>query len=431
MKLHRGSWKSWPPEENSSKVSGNFLYTVHLDLIFWTGRGAATIDDDLKKKISEDSPTVRVLRAIAVPVLANVCHVFMHGLNHTEVYGLEKLEKALLHRPQSTGLLTLSNHVAAMDDPLVTASLLSPQILLHERMLRWTLCATDRCFTSVPKSIFFTSLKVLPVSRGKGIYQEGMDLALEKLNHGDWVHIFPEGSRSRDGGKTLGNVKRGVGRLVMDAKETPVIIPFMHEGMQEVLPIGSKFPHICKKVTVLVGDPILVDDLLARCKDQELTTDALYDAVAQRVEERMRAMKGELQQLVTNERLARERDRKLYLARRASGIWEHIDWEMEGFSLHSDDETIDHSQHQQQREFSEISSEDAAKTSWMDHPIHSSDRALDSSPSIAARLRAFGDPAAMVSFAARGIAWNWKMPEFKYGVGTWTARLCGNQGLGL
>lgn len=42
---------------------------------------------------------------------------------------------------------------------------------------------------------------------------QGMDMAIAKLNRGEWVHIFPEGSRSRDGGKTIGSAKRGIGRL--------------------------------------------------------------------------------------------------------------------------------------------------------------------------------------------------------------------------
>lgn len=66
----------------------------------------------------------------------------------------------------------VSNHVASMDDPLVIASLLPPQVLLDARNLRWTLCATDRCFKNPVTSAFFRSVKVLPVSRGDGIYQE-------------------------------------------------------------------------------------------------------------------------------------------------------------------------------------------------------------------------------------------------------------------
>lgn len=44
-------------------------------------------------------------------------------------------------------------------------------------------------------------------------FVQGMDMALSKLNSGGWVHIFPEGSRSRDGGKAIAPAKRGVGRL--------------------------------------------------------------------------------------------------------------------------------------------------------------------------------------------------------------------------
>ena len=41
--------------------------------------------------------------------------------------------------------------------------------------------------------------KVLPVKRGAGLEQEGVKMAIRKLNRGGWLHIFPEGTRSVDG----------------------------------------------------------------------------------------------------------------------------------------------------------------------------------------------------------------------------------------
>lgn len=36
--------------------------------------------------LEADSVLTRVLQAVAVPVLGNVCHVFMHGLNRVQVW---------------------------------------------------------------------------------------------------------------------------------------------------------------------------------------------------------------------------------------------------------------------------------------------------------------------------------------------------------
>lgn len=62
--------------------------------------------------------------------------------------------------------------MASMDDPLVIAALLPPNVLLDAKNLRWTLCASDRCFSNPVTTAFFRSVKVLPVARGDGIYQK-------------------------------------------------------------------------------------------------------------------------------------------------------------------------------------------------------------------------------------------------------------------
>uniref|UniRef100_A0A6N2KYG5 Tafazzin family protein n=1 Tax=Salix viminalis TaxID=40686 RepID=A0A6N2KYG5_SALVM len=211
-----------------------------------------------RKRVSKDfnaddeSVIIRMVQSVAVPLIGNMCHVFMHGLNRVQVYGVEKLHDALLHRPKNKPLLTVSNHVASVDDPFLIASLLPPSVLMDAQNLRWTLCASDRCFKNPVSSAFFRSVKVLPVARGEGIYQKGMDMAIAKLNSGSWVHIFPEGSRSRDGGKTMGSPKRGVGRLILDADTVPLVIPFVHTGMQEIMPLGATLPRIGKRCFLVI-----------------------------------------------------------------------------------------------------------------------------------------------------------------------------------
>ncbi|XP_052192947.1 uncharacterized protein LOC127801671 [Diospyros lotus] len=351
----------------------------------------------------EDSLVTRLLRALTVPLIGNACHIFMHGLNSVEIYGAEKLHWALLNRHDKQPLITVSNHVASVDDPLVIASLLPPSTLLNAHRLRWTLCATDRCFRNPVTSAFFRCVKVLPVSRGDGIYQKGMDMAISKLNHGGWVHIFPEGSRSRDGGRTMGSAKRGVGRLVLDADNIPLVVPFVHIGMQDIMPIGAKVPRIGKTVTVLIGDPIYFDDLLVEECDIE-ARGVLYDAVSSRIGNRLQELKAQaeriaLDQLVESENYAWRH------TQRAAGILQHIDWEslgMGSYVVHGDD-----SPRLMDPRTSHIQPEPED-----DENTNSSDRCFRTGFSYEGGIRGGGgymDPTELMGFAARGLFTNLRL----------------------
>ncbi|XP_074567388.1 uncharacterized protein LOC141824055 [Curcuma longa] len=353
------------------------------------------------KAVNDESILVRMFQALAVPVIGNACYAFMHGLNHVQIYGMEKLHQAVKQRPEGKPLLTVSNHVAAVDDPLVIASLLPPSSLLNAHDLRWTLCATDRCFRNPLLSAFFHCLKVLPVSRGDGVYQKGMDSALSKLNNGGWVHIFPEGSRSRDGGRTMGAAKRGVGRLVIDADTTPIVIPFVHAGMQEIMPIGTHFPKIGKNVTVLIGDPLFLDDLVMYKDDpQHVSTGILYDAVSTRIGHQLQELKSQVELLAAEQQLEiRDVDNR----ERATGIWQQVDWEAFGME--------------------NMLEEPAGTTNVAthDHPIQVLEQKSNSTRSIrirlvdeggiVSRIRGFMNPSELMGFAARGLLINGRMMD--------------------
>ncbi|TYH34608.1 hypothetical protein ES332_D13G137400v1 [Gossypium tomentosum] len=361
-----------------------------------------------RKKVSKDfdvevdSAIFRMLQAVAVPLIGNVCHVFMNGLNRVQVYGLEKLHDALLNRPKNKPLITVSNHVASVDDPFVIASLLPPRVLLDAQNLRWTLCASDRCFSNPVTSAFFRSVKVLPVSRGDGIYQMGMDMAISKLNSGGWVHIFPEGSRSRDGGKTVRSSKRGVGRLVLDADSTPIVLPFVHTGMQDVMPIGANFPRIGKTVTVLIGDPIIFDDLLNSEEATEASRGKLYDAVASRIGHQLQNLKVKVDKLALEQSIRLENHNKDG-AERAANILHQVDLDPFGLGSHEYiryESLVEETQTKQ----NDMSPEEATADVY-------TRMGYSCEGGIGSRIRSYMDPTELMGFAARGLLMNCRSKE--------------------
>ena len=248
------------------------------------------------QNLCEARPWELALRPAVLTVLGGASRLWMHVLNDTKVEGSEILAAAVQSRAPGRGLLTVSNHVCALDDPLVVAAAMPASSLLNCTELRWTLCATDRCFKGGMADSFFRAAKVLPVQRGAGLLQPGLLAAERRLAHGDWVHMvrrslvratapwlpwpgqrlstphalsqFPEGTRSQDG--HLGQIKRGVGRLFCEAAALakaqpggaiPLVVPIVHSGMDEVNPRG-KLLRTGKTVRVLVGEPLDLAPLL-------------------------------------------------------------------------------------------------------------------------------------------------------------------------
>jgi len=205
-------------------------------------------------------------RAAVTRGLAFLCRAFMSAATDVSIVGEgATLAAALAHRPRGQALLTVSNHASALDDPLVVSALLPPGLEADPRALRWTLCATDRCFTNPAAAAFFRAGKVLPVERGAGLDQPGMRAAEALLARGDWVHVFPEGTRSKDG--RVRPARKGVGRLAVGAMRAAA---------------GAVVPRPGGTVRVAVGAPISVAGVAAAhaAAGSPGGEDGLYLAVA-------------------------------------------------------------------------------------------------------------------------------------------------------
>ncbi len=174
--------------------------------------------------------------------------------NRLSVDGRERLDA--LQERGDRGLLTYSNHVSRLDDPLLVSNF-GLADLPYDRM-RWVAADALKLFSSKPSSFLFSAGKCVPIVRGGGLDQPGLHFLSQHLRDGAWVHIFPEGGASRDPEGWLRHpFKAGIGRLIAETR--PLTLPFYHVGMQHIAPHRTA-PQRGHHVQVLFGEPTDCDD---------------------------------------------------------------------------------------------------------------------------------------------------------------------------
>ncbi|KAF4619416.1 hypothetical protein D9613_005410 [Agrocybe pediades] len=230
-----------------------------------------------------------VLSAATVSAVGLTCKAFLNsGLCSIQVNGLKNLRKALESK-RNHGIVTVCNHISTLDDPVVWG-VLPAHYYLNSRTTRWALGASDIIFTN-PHG------QTLETFRGKGIYQEAVDTAIQKLNQGHWVHLYGEGKvnqpntylRDEDGRAHLPRFKWGVqnsGRIIMEADTPPTVIPMWLTGFDKLMPEGRTFPYkylprLGVKLSVTFGEPVpsevLQSALAVRPVDGDPTAIAEHD----------------------------------------------------------------------------------------------------------------------------------------------------------
>lgn len=163
---------------------------------------------------------------------------------------------------QSGPVILAMNHQSYLDPPL--AGITCDRAIYF--LARKTLMDVPVLGRLLPR------LNVIPVDQ-EGIDRSALKALIRALNAGNAALVFPEGSRTLDGGLQPG--QPGVGLVI--AKTRAPVVPMRIFGAHEALPRDGGGLHFVP-ITVVIGEPIFFT-----AADLEASGKNAYERLSQRV----------------------------------------------------------------------------------------------------------------------------------------------------
>ncbi|KAF2100918.1 hypothetical protein NA57DRAFT_65256 [Rhizodiscina lignyota] len=249
--------------------------------------------------------TTTVVGAFARTFLFTFCKLEIHGL---EAF-IDLLESRWDVNGRQRGLITVSNHLSVLDDPLIWGPL-PFKFFRSPDNLRWSMGSYDICFNQTKiESAFFTFGQLLPTHRSRhspfgGLFQPTVTQAIRLLSEGPfpkpynyhatpespvprksfskpdladpfssgnltyttngydvfpapsaylnrrhaWVHIFPEGKVHQMPDLNMRYFKWGIARLILESEPCPDVVPLWFEGMEQVMDEERGSPRFLPRI---------------------------------------------------------------------------------------------------------------------------------------------------------------------------------------
>jgi 1-acyl-sn-glycerol-3-phosphate acyltransferase len=187
--------------------------------------------------------------------------------------------------PHEGGIIVAANHVSEID-PLVIGHYLydlgrAPRFL-----------AKSERFRKPPMKWIAEGAKQIPVSRHASDASAALVPAVEALQSGECVLIYPEGSATRDPELWPMKARTGVARVAL-MSGAPVI-PIAMWGPEAILPYKARRPKLFPRRTMrlVAGAPVDLSAFMGK----PLTADLLHaatDAIMRRIADQLSDLRGE------------------------------------------------------------------------------------------------------------------------------------------
>ena len=158
--------------------------------------------------------------------------------------------------PSQGPVIYIANHQSNLDPPAIGCLIWDRPFIALARV---------GLFKFKPFAWAIRLTGAIPLRRGRGDAQ-AIRAAIDQLNAGGCVLMFPEGTRSTDG--TVRPFKAGV--LVLVKRTKAPVVPLAVEGAYDIWPIGQRFPRLRGRIKVQAGRAIPADELLADAPDKTL-----------------------------------------------------------------------------------------------------------------------------------------------------------------
>jgi long-chain acyl-CoA synthetase len=197
--------------------------------------------------------------------------IFYRSIMDSEIRGENNI-------PPHTNFIVAPNHSSHLDTGLVKKALGDAGKNLA------ALAAKDYFFDNKYKKAFFESFtNLIPMER-EGSIHESLKLAVQTLQKGYNLLVFPEGTRSTSG--EMADFKSSIGYLALRAQKG--ILPMHLSGTYDALPKGRTLPRK-RKITATIG-PFLEYEMLEKLV-RGLSKNDSYRLITMVVEQMVRQLK--------------------------------------------------------------------------------------------------------------------------------------------